>query len=118
MVTHHPADIAEGYCGNCHTWTSPPLGGSSSRGLWQLQPPTPFTRPEPPAPSDQLAAAMRYLRSVYGVGSPSDQLAAAMRAALQNFGAEVSAQMLAVVEGIARAVEGDAARHQPGDPPW
>lgn len=22
----HPADIREGYCGNCHDWTSPPAG--------------------------------------------------------------------------------------------
>lgn len=21
--SHHPTDVAEGYCGHCHTWTSP-----------------------------------------------------------------------------------------------
>ena len=21
MVSHHPMDMAEGYCGNCHDWT-------------------------------------------------------------------------------------------------
>lgn len=23
MTSHHPTDVAEGYCGNCHDWTSP-----------------------------------------------------------------------------------------------
>lgn len=22
MTSYHPTDIAEGYCGNCHSWTS------------------------------------------------------------------------------------------------
>ncbi len=22
MTSHHPKDIAEGYCGNCHDWTT------------------------------------------------------------------------------------------------
>lgn len=25
-VSHHPTDVAEGYCGNCHDWTSPRPG--------------------------------------------------------------------------------------------
>jgi ribosomal protein S27AE len=24
MTSRHPDDIAAGYCGNCHDWTSPP----------------------------------------------------------------------------------------------
>ena len=24
MTSYNPNDIAEGYCGNCHDWTSPP----------------------------------------------------------------------------------------------
>jgi hypothetical protein len=24
MTSYHPVDIREGYCGNCHDWTSPP----------------------------------------------------------------------------------------------
>lgn len=24
MTSHHPTDQADGYCGNCHDWTSPP----------------------------------------------------------------------------------------------
>jgi hypothetical protein len=24
-VSHHPKDIAEGYCGACHDWTTPPM---------------------------------------------------------------------------------------------
>jgi len=24
MTSHHPMDIVEGYCGNCHAWTSDP----------------------------------------------------------------------------------------------
>jgi ribosomal protein L37E len=23
-TSHHPTDVAEGYCGNCHAYTSPP----------------------------------------------------------------------------------------------
>jgi hypothetical protein len=23
MTSHHPKDIMEGYCGNCHDWTQP-----------------------------------------------------------------------------------------------
>ena len=23
MTSHHPADVEQGYCGNCHDWTSP-----------------------------------------------------------------------------------------------
>ena len=26
MTTHHPVDITEGYCPNCHDWTSQPSG--------------------------------------------------------------------------------------------
>jgi hypothetical protein len=32
MTSYHPADAAQGYCGNCHWWTSDPaLAGT--RGL-------------------------------------------------------------------------------------
>jgi hypothetical protein len=26
MVSHHPLDVLEGYCGNCHDWTAPRPG--------------------------------------------------------------------------------------------
>lgn len=26
MTSHHPEDVAQGYCGNCHKFTSPPFG--------------------------------------------------------------------------------------------
>lgn len=26
-VTHHPVDVAEGYCGNCHDWTGKRIQG-------------------------------------------------------------------------------------------
>jgi hypothetical protein len=30
MTSHHPRDVAAGYCGNCHDWTSPPRGGGGT----------------------------------------------------------------------------------------
>lgn len=31
-ISHHPHDIAEGYCGNCHAWTSPRVDSPPRRG--------------------------------------------------------------------------------------
>jgi ribosomal protein L37E len=25
MTSYHPRDVEEGYCGNCHWWTSDPM---------------------------------------------------------------------------------------------
>lgn len=32
MTSYNPNDIREGYCGNCHNWTSPPAGASATAG--------------------------------------------------------------------------------------
>ena len=51
-MSHHPDDVAAGYCGACHDWTSPPLlAGSSASGLWQLHDST--------LDHEQLAAELR-----------------------------------------------------------
>lgn len=31
----HPEDVAQGYCGNCHQWTSPPYGAHDDQGQVQ-----------------------------------------------------------------------------------
>lgn len=27
MTSHHPEDVRQGYCGNCHDWTGEPVDG-------------------------------------------------------------------------------------------
>lgn len=34
MTSYNPNDIAEGYCGNCHDWTSAPIGVRLPRHSW------------------------------------------------------------------------------------
>ncbi len=41
-TSHHPTDVAEGYCGACHDWTSPP---AASREVPKQEPP--YTQDQP-----------------------------------------------------------------------
>ena len=85
MVSPDPDDIAAGYCGNCHDWTSPPLlrGGSSAGGLMQLADPAwAESQHEPPPPAEQLAAALQYIRARYAPPTEAEQIADELRPTL------------------------------------
>jgi ribosomal protein L37E len=69
-TSYHPGDIAAGYCGACHDWTSAPL----SRGLWQPMPERwPELHPPELTPAEQLAAALRYVLARYGPPPVQDE---------------------------------------------
>lgn len=66
-TSYHPNDIAQGFCGYCHDWTSPDLADLAGyEGLL-------MTEPDP----DQLAAYRRQARTDPDPGWPPDAAAAA-----------------------------------------
>jgi hypothetical protein len=65
MTSNHPEDVAQGYCGNCHDWTSP--RGYVSEDPW---PTTPITMWSPHAA--QLADTEREIRQMITAAEERD----------------------------------------------